>query len=94
MRNNDLRIRTYAIRLPKRRRCCQEKRRRIWEAYSTGGRFGFPDKPFIVFNCLTDPTLRARSIEIGGFEADAERKVQESSKAELLALFEKSQAIR
>lgn len=66
----------------------------VWEAYSTGGPFGFPDKPFIVFNCLTDRTIRARSIEVEGFEADAERKVHESSKAELLALFEKSKEIR
>ena len=66
----------------------------VWEAYSTGGPFGFPDKPFIVFNCVTNNWLRPRSIEWEGLEADAERKVQESSKADLLALFDGSKEIR
>lgn len=66
----------------------------VWEAYSTGGPFGFPEKPFIVFNCVTDRSLRARSIEVDGLESDAERKVQDSSRAELFALFEKSREIR
>jgi hypothetical protein len=57
-----------------------------WEAFASGGDFGFPERPYIVFNCLSDPDRRARSIEWPGDNADAEKALQELPDRELKAL--------
>lgn len=59
-----------------------------WEAYPSGGPFGLPDSPKIVFNCLSDPDRRARFVEHPGDDADAQRVVQEVSDAELKRMLE------
>jgi len=48
-----------------------------WEAYSSGGRFGLPQQPKIVFNCLSDPQVRARFVVHDGTEVDAEEAVHD-----------------
>ncbi|HEV2149182.1 MAG TPA: hypothetical protein VGR37_17375 [Longimicrobiaceae bacterium] len=48
-----------------------------WEAYASGGRFGLPEHPRIVFHCLSDPAVRARFVVHEGDEADAEETVHE-----------------
>ncbi len=48
-----------------------------WETYLSGGRFGLPDRPKIIFNCLSEQDRRARYIVFGGDEADAEEAVGE-----------------
>lgn len=65
-----------------------------WEAYPSGGAFGFPENPYVVFTCLTNRRLRARSIAVEGDEADAERMVSTASRGELLDMFERSKDIR
>lgn len=58
-----------------------------WEAYGTSGDYGFgDDNSRIIFHCLTDPSQRARVHRIQGGEAGAEKRVEESSRAELTAL--------
>ena len=65
-----------------------------WEVYPSGGPFGFPDKPKIVFNCVSDPQRRARYVVADGDDADAERRVMEMSEAELRKTLEGSQEVR
>jgi len=65
----------------------------IWEAYPTSGDFGFPERPYIVFNCLSNRTLRPRVVEQDETEADAERAVATASQRELLELFRQSREI-
>lgn len=49
-----------------------------WEAYASGGKFGLPEQPKIVFLCLSDPDSRARYIRFSeGDEADAEQAVSQ-----------------
>lgn len=48
-----------------------------WEAFASGGRFGLPDQPKVVFNCLSKPDSRARYVVFSGDEADAEEAVAE-----------------
>lgn len=57
-----------------------------WEAYASGGKFGLPDDPKVVFNCLSDPGRRARWVRIDGDEADAEEAVHAMPEAELREL--------
>jgi hypothetical protein len=64
-----------------------------WEVYPTGGPFGFADKPFVVFNCLSNRMIRPRYVSTIGDEADAERKISLASNEELLGLLKNSQEV-
>jgi hypothetical protein len=64
-----------------------------WEVYPTGGPFGFSDKPFIVFNCLSNRMLRPRYVSTVGDEADAERKISLASNEELKAMFDRADEV-
>lgn len=33
-----------------------------WEVYASGGKYGLPERPKIIFNCLSDPHRRGRSV--------------------------------
>lgn len=57
-----------------------------WEAYPSGGPFGLPDNPKIVFHCISDPELRARYVEHEGDDADAGRTVRELNDGQLQEL--------
>jgi hypothetical protein len=65
-----------------------------WEVFATSGAFGYPDRARIVFACLSDRLRRARFVEDDGAKADAERKVQALSDAELLALMEEAKPLK
>ena len=61
-----------------------------WEAYASGGRFGYADHAKIVFHCLSDRSRRARVLEREGDQSEAEREVSSLSDAELTELLENS----
>ena len=65
----------------------------MWEAYPSGGELGFADRPYIVFNCLSNRLLRPRVVENGEHQADAERVIVKASQQELLELFRQSREI-
>lgn len=46
-----------------------------WEAYASGGKFGMPGSPKLVFHCLSTPDARGRYVVLEGDEADAEAMV-------------------
>ena len=64
-----------------------------WEAYPSGGPFGYTDRPFVVFNCLSNRMLRPRYVTTIGDEADAEREVELASNEQLLAMFKRSEEV-
>jgi hypothetical protein len=47
-----------------------------WEVYASGGNFGLPDRPKIIFHCLSDPDRRSRYVRHEGDNATAERAIQ------------------
>lgn len=57
-----------------------------WEAFASGGRFGLPERPKLVFHCLSDPAQRARYVTIEGDNSDAEEAVHGMEVDELLRL--------
>ena len=57
-----------------------------WEAFASGGRFGLSVRPKVIFHCLSDPSLRARFVEVQGDEADAEEMIHDSQVARLREL--------
>ena len=57
-----------------------------WEAYASGGAHGYAEEARIVFNCLSDRGRRARVVQIGGDQSDAERMVAEASEERLAQL--------
>jgi len=61
-----------------------------WEAYATGGEYGLSNHPKIVFNCVSDPTRRARYVEVMGDEADAENMVLDGGVDELKRMLKTS----
>ncbi|HUE95189.1 MAG TPA: hypothetical protein VMN39_00930 [Longimicrobiaceae bacterium] len=64
-----------------------------WEAFASGGPFGLPDSPMIVFNCLSEPGLRGRFVQHEGDETDAQRIVRELSEDELNRLLESAREL-
>lgn len=48
-----------------------------WEAYTSGGAFGLPDNPKVVFHCLSDPDRRPLYVEHDGNDATAQRELME-----------------
>lgn len=64
-----------------------------WEVYASGGRFGLPDHPKVIFQCLSEPNRRARFVVHDGDEADAEEAVHESSEEQLRALLSTSKEL-
>ena len=64
-----------------------------WEAFASGGRFGLSVRPKVIFHCLSDPTLRARFVEVQGDEADAEEMIHGSQNARLLELLKQSKEL-
>jgi hypothetical protein len=67
-------------------RTFQDQNFLVWEAYPSGSRFGFSQRPNIVFHCLTDRGLRPRFTVFAGDAADAERMIVAASPEELLRL--------
>lgn len=64
-----------------------------WEAFASGGPFGYPIRPKIVFLCLSDPDRRGRYVVHEGDNADAERAVHTLSDQELTRLLEQSKEL-
>ena len=50
-----------------------------WEAFASGGKFGLPDTPKLIFNCLSRPDEVARYVLLSGDEADAEAFIAATS---------------
>ena len=65
----------------------------VWEAFPSSGRFGYSERPHIVFHCLTLKNLRPRFVSHDGDAADAARTVERSTSAELLELLGRSQEV-
>lgn len=61
-----------------------------WEVFASGGPFGYPVQPNIVFYCLSDPDRRGRYVSHDGDNADAERAVHTLSDGDLALLLERS----
>lgn len=64
-----------------------------WEAFASSGRFGQPERPSIVFNCLSDPTVRPRYVVRPGDEADAEKQVHELDEHQLRDMLRQSKPL-
>jgi hypothetical protein len=64
-----------------------------WEAYASAGAFGLPDKPKVVFHCLSDPDRRSRYIQHEGDNADAEREITTLSDDGLRELLNRSREL-
>ena len=57
-----------------------------WEAFATGGKYGLPVRPKVVFRCLTEQNRPARYVIVPGDEADAEEAVHGMTDEKLRAL--------
>ena len=57
-----------------------------WEVYPSGGKFGLPENPKIVFQCLSEPNRRPRYVVHSGDEVNAEELVHGASDDQLRAL--------
>ena len=66
---------------------------RTWESYASGGRFGLPERPKILFNCLSEQDRRARWVPFEGNQADAEEAVAGMPDDRLRELFAKSKEL-
>jgi hypothetical protein len=67
---------------------------REWEAFASAGRFGLPDRAYIIFHCLTDRALPPRFLPTDGDKAAAERDVARLPDPELLIRLEQARLFR
>lgn len=74
-------------------RTFQDRNFLVWEVYPSGGRHGFSANPDIIFHCLTQRDIRSRKIDGGETEADAERRIRESTPQQLLEMLEQAEEI-
>ncbi len=74
-------------------RTFQDENFLIWEAYASSGAFGYPDAPHVVFNCLSNRTIRPRYVQLEGLEPEAQRRVQTGSEDELAGLFRRARPL-
>jgi hypothetical protein len=65
-----------------------------WEAYASGGAFGLPQNPKIVFHCLSDPDRVARFVNFDGDNASAQGAVQKWEEDELRKILEGAAELR
>ncbi|CAN5812626.1 hypothetical protein BH23GEM6_BH23GEM6_17790 [soil metagenome] len=49
-----------------------------WEAYASAGKWGLPNQPKIVFNCVSDPSTAARYMTFDGHNGEAEDAVHQA----------------
>jgi hypothetical protein len=64
-----------------------------WEAYASGGAFGLPERPKVVFYCLSDRNRRARFVELEGDNAGAEDLVHSAELDRLRSMLAQSQPL-
>lgn len=64
-----------------------------WEAYPSSGDWGYPTRPAVVFNPLSDTSVRPRYVEIPGDEADAEGLILQSDENKLRELLRASEPL-
>jgi len=69
-------------------RTFQDENFLVWEAFASSGAFGYPEAPQVVFNCLSNKTIRPRCLQMEGWEPEAQREIQSVSDDELLRLFQ------
>ncbi len=69
-------------------RTFQDENFLVWEAFASTGDFGYPEAPQVVFNCLSNKTIRPRYVKLEGWEPEAQRTLQSVSNDELLKLFQ------
>ena len=66
---------------------------RTWETYLSGGKFGLPDRPKIIFNCLSEQDRRARYVYFEGGQAHGDQAVAEMEEDYLREMLARSQEL-
>lgn len=61
-----------------------------WDVFASGGPFGLPQKPKIVFHCVSDPERRARYVHHDGDNSTAQKAVREHSNGDLREILRES----
>lgn len=64
-----------------------------WEAYASGGKFGLPEQPKIIFHSLSEPFRRARFVVHDGDNADAEEAVHHAAEDRLREMLRESREL-
>jgi hypothetical protein len=64
-----------------------------WEAFASGGAFGMPTEPKIIFNCISRPGSRGRYVVHAGTEADAEASVHGASSEQMRSLLKQAREL-
>jgi hypothetical protein len=69
-------------------RTIQDDSLRLWEVYANPGDFGSADRATMVFQCLTDPSRRARLLSRERPRAEIEEEIGRLTDQELLGLLD------
>jgi hypothetical protein len=66
---------------------------RSWETYASGGNYGLPELPRVVFHCLSEQDRRARYVRFEGNQASAEEAVADMPDDRLRELLAQSKEL-
>jgi hypothetical protein len=75
-------------------RTIQDQDLQLWEAYANSGEFGSAERAKIVFQCLTDPSRRARVLPRHVSRTDVEHEIATLSDGELVDLLTGAQELK
>jgi hypothetical protein len=64
-----------------------------WEAFASGGAFGMPTEPKIIFNCISRPGSRGRYVVHSGNEAEAEAAVHGATPEQMRSLLKRAREL-
>ncbi len=74
-------------------RTFQDENFLIWEAFASAGPFGYPEAANVVFNCLSNKTIRPRYVELKAAEPEAQRQLESIPDLDLLHLFQSARPL-
>lgn len=75
-------------------RTIQDQDLQLWEVYANSGEFGSADRAKMVFQCLTEPSRRARVLHREAKKSEVEQELSRLSDTELADLLSGAEEVR
>jgi hypothetical protein len=75
-------------------RTIQDRDLQLWEAYANSGEHGSADRAKIIFQCLTDPSRRARFLPRHAPRSDVEQEIATLPEDELVDLLDGAEDLK
>jgi hypothetical protein len=75
-------------------RTFQDHDLQLWEAYANSGEFGSAERAHLIFQCLTDPSRRARALDLDAPRSAIEQRLVDEEAEGLIELLGRADEVR